>query len=83
MNEHQANGVVERAVETVGGMIRTHELAIEESCSQELEAGHVVIPWLIMHAADMVSRFENSSDGKTACERSRRNPYWKRVTSFR
>ena len=29
MNEHQSNGVVERAVQTVGGMIRTQKLALE------------------------------------------------------
>ena len=28
LNENQSNGLVERAVETVGGMIRTHNLAV-------------------------------------------------------
>ena len=55
MNEHQSNGVVERAVQTIGGLIRTHKLALEQSCSKELEADHAVIPWLIIFAAVMVS----------------------------
>ena len=28
VNEHQSNGVVARAIQTVGRMIRTHELAL-------------------------------------------------------
>ena len=66
VNEHQSNGVVERAVQTVGGMIRTHKLALEQSFSKELEADHVVIPWLIMHAAVRFSLFELCSDRRTA-----------------
>ena len=58
VNEHLSNGVVERAVETVGVMIRTpNKLALEQSCSREFGADHVVISWLIMHAVT-VSLFE-------------------------
>ena len=44
VNEHQSNGVVERAVKTVGATIRPHKLALEQSHSKELEADHVEIP---------------------------------------
>ena len=43
VNEHQSNDVVERAGRTVGGMIRTHKLALEQSYYKGLEADHVVI----------------------------------------
>ena len=43
--------------------------------SKELEADHVVIPWLIMHAAVMVSVFEIGSDG----EDSAREILWQTV----
>ena len=52
VNEHRSNGVDERAVQTNGGMVRTPKL--EQSYSKEMEADHVVIPWLIMHRAEMV-----------------------------
>ena len=42
VNEHQSNGVVERAVQTVGGMVRTHKLALEQSKIKEVEADYVV-----------------------------------------
>ena len=68
---HESNGVIERAVQTVGGMIRTHKLALEKSYDKEITADSVVIQWLIMHAAVMVSLFEIGSDGRTAYERTR------------
>ena len=75
VNEHPPNGVVQRAVQTHGGMIRTHKLALEPSYSKELEADDVLVLWLIMHAAGMVSLFELGSDGRTAYERSQGKPY--------
>ena len=37
VNEHQSNGVVQRAVQTVGSMILTHKLAHEQSYRKELK----------------------------------------------
>ena len=71
VGEHESNGVIERTVQTVGGMIRTHKLALEKAYNKELEAENVVIQWLIIHAAVMVSLFEVGCDGRTAYERSR------------
>ena len=62
-------------VQTNGGVIRTRKLGLEQSYSKKLEADHVVIPWLIMHAAVMVSLFEIGSDGRTTCAGSRFEPY--------
>ena len=57
VNEHQSSSVVERGGSDSWRKSRIHKLALEQSYSKELEAGHVVIPWLIMHAAVMVSLF--------------------------
>ena len=75
VHQHQSHGVVERAVRTVGGVIPTHKLALEQSCSKELEGNFVVILWLIIHAAAMVPLFEIGSDGRTTCARSHGMPY--------
>ncbi len=75
VDDHEANGTVERAVQTVGGLIRTHKLALEQAYGHVLEAGHVVAPWLIAHAAVMPSLFEVGSDGLTAYERTRGKKY--------
>lgn len=58
VNEHQSNGVVERAAQTVGGMVRTHKLALEEAYQREVEADHVAIPRLILHVGMMISLLE-------------------------
>ena len=49
VNDHQSDGVVERSVQTNGGVIRARKLPLGQSSSKKLEADHVVIPWL-MHA---------------------------------
>ena len=36
VNEHQSDGVVERSVQTNGGVIRTHKLALAQSYSKEV-----------------------------------------------
>ena len=61
-------------VQTNGGVIPTRKLGLEQSYSKKLEADHVVIPWLIMYAAVMVSWFD--IDGRTTYAGSRSKPYW-------
>ena len=82
LNEHQSNGVVEHAVQTLGAMIRTRKLAFEQSYSKELDADLVVLLWLAKHAAVTVSLFEIGSEGRTVYERSRDKPYRERVSHF-
>ena len=79
VDEHQSNGVVHHAVQTVGGIIRNHELALGRPFSKELGGDYVVIPCLIMRAAVMVSWSEICSDGRQPYERSRGTPYRKEL----
>ena len=83
VDEHQSKGVYERTGQTVGGMIRTHKLPLEQSYSKEWEAGHVVILWLTMRASAMVSLFETGSDGRTSWERRPWQTVPERVTHVR
>ena len=70
-NEHESNGAIEWAVQTVGGMFRTRKLAFELAYGKDIGAGHAVVPWLSMHAAALVSIYEVGSDGRATSERSR------------
>ena len=81
VHDHQPHGVVERALWTLGGMIRTHKLALEQSYSKELQADHMVVPWLIVHAVVTVSLFGTGSDGRAAHERFHGKPYRKVLVS--
>eukprot|EP00971_Amphidinium_carterae_P117118 2319384-Amphidinium_carterae.1 len=60
--ESQSNGTIERAVQTVGGMVRTHKLALEEAIGSSIAANHPIIPWLIRHAGVMTTLFERGAD---------------------
>ena len=68
---HQSNGIIERGVQSVEGMIRTLRSALEERMGETLEIGDAIWPWLIEYASYLLNRREVSHDGKTAYERLR------------
>ena len=71
VHSSKSNGIIERSVQSVQGMIRTMRSALEEKWGVKLEAEHRVWPWLVEYAAYMLTRAEVGADGKTAYERSR------------
>ena len=52
---HQSNGVVERGVQSVEGMIRTLRSALEERMGHELEIGDAISPWLVEYASYLLN----------------------------
>ena len=66
---HQSNGVVERGLQSVEGMVRTLRSALEERIGVTLEIGDAIWPWLVEYASYLLNRMEVSHDGKTAYER--------------
>ena len=71
VHSSKSNGVIERAVQTVQGMVRTMRSALEEKWGVELPIDHPIWPWLVEYAAFLLTRGEVGKDGKTAYERSR------------
>ena len=69
VHSSKSNGVVERAVQTVQGMIRTMRSALEDKWGVKLSIGHPVWTWMVEYAAFLLTRFEVGKDGKTAYER--------------
>ena len=57
VDESQSNGVTERAVQDVEGMVRTLKDQLETSYSKKIESGHPVLSWLVNHAGMLLSRF--------------------------
>ena len=51
VGEHQSNRVIERAVDSVGGMARILRASAEDDTRQALDETGAVIPWIIKHAA--------------------------------
>lgn len=71
VHSSKSNGVVERGVQAVQGMVRTMRSAVEEKWGVKLEADHTAWPWMVEYAGWLLTRAEVGHDGKTAYERSR------------
>ena len=69
VHSSKSNGIIERAIQTVQGMIRTIRSSIEDKWEVKIKTSHPIWPWIAEHAAFLLSRFEVGRDGKTAYER--------------
>jgi hypothetical protein len=74
VDSHASNGVVERAIQSVGGQVRVLRSCLEAKWSVKLNSKHAVIPWIMEHAAFLLNRFEVGHDGRTAQERCKGKP---------
>ena len=69
VHSSKSNGVVERAVQAVQGMIRTMRSALEEKWGAKLDVAHPIWTWMAEYAGWLLTRCEVGRDGKTAYER--------------
>lgn len=65
----KSNGIVERAVQSVQGLIRTLRSSVEDKWSVKLPTDHAIWPWLAEYAGYLLTRAEVGKDGRTAYER--------------
>ena len=65
----KSNGIVERAIQSVQGVIRTIRSDIEGRWRVKIDATHSIWPWIAEHAGFSLTRFEVGRDGTTAYER--------------
>ena len=65
----KSNGMVERAIQSVRGVIRALRSAIEEKWEVKIDVTHSVRPWIAEQTEFHPTRFEVGRDGKTAYER--------------
>ena len=64
-----SNGMVERGIRSVQGMVRVLRSALEDRIGAKIDGEHGIWPWLVEHAAFLLNRGEVGHDGKTAYER--------------
>ena len=67
----QSNGIVERGIQSVEGMIRSLRSALEERINAKLDIGDSIWAWLVEYASYLLNRLEVGKDGKTAYERNK------------
>ena len=69
MADSQANGFVERAIQSVEMILRTHLLALEDKVKTKVSVLHPIFSWLVEYSVDVHHRYQLGKDGKTALQR--------------
>ena len=82
VRESQANGVAERAVQHIEGIVRTLKLALKKNISREIPCTHPIITWLVEHSADLINKFGIGRGGRTAYERLKGKAYRGEMMEF-
>jgi hypothetical protein len=65
----QSNGVIERAIQSYEGLLRTLKSGLEARWDAKIPDGHAIFAWLSEYCAFLLNRHEVSADGKTSYER--------------
>ena len=63
------NGSAENAVKQVKGQFRTLKTSTEDRYGCKIDAKSCLIAWIPRHSANLMTRFKQYSDGKTAIQR--------------
>ena len=66
VGDSSSNGRTERAIQEVGGLVRTLKYALEERLGGPIGLDHPVVPWLAKHAAAQISRYQVRANGRTS-----------------
>lgn len=66
-----SNGMAERAVQAIEGMVRTMKSALEERVGRSIKAEAPIITFMAEHASYLINRMEVGKDGKTSYERNK------------
>ena len=69
IGDSNSNGKIERTIREVKGMIRTLRSALEGNIKEKITLADQVVPWLVRHAAYLITRCRVGKDGKTAMQR--------------
>ena len=69
VKESRSNGAIESAVQQVQGQFRTMKDALENKIGARLSPNSAIIPWMVIHSARTINRYQVGEDGKTAHRR--------------
>ena len=80
--ESQANGIAERAVQDIEGLLRTFKSALERRIGVRIKPSDSIMPWMVEHCSTLVNRCRIGVDGMTAYERITGKPNRKKMCEF-
>ena len=69
VGDSRANGSAENAVKQVKGQFRTLKTSTEDRYGCKIVAKSCLIAWIPRHCANLMTRFKQYSDGRTAIQR--------------
>ena len=81
-SDSRANGLAERAVQSIEEMLRVHKLALESRLGSRLPVSHPIFAWLVEHCADVLNKCVVGSDGRTAWQRAKGRRYGGEMLEF-
>ena len=82
VGDSNANGSIERAIQTIQGQIRAIKDYTERQIGATIGLDSAVLKWLVRHAAWTLTTFHVGSDGKTAHQRIRGKPFIQQIAAF-
>ena len=69
VGDSRANGSAENAVKQVKGQFRTLKTSTEDRYRCKIDAKSCLLAWIPRHCANLMTRFKQYSDGRTAIQR--------------
>ena len=69
VEDSRANGSAENAVKQVKGQFRTLKTSTEDRYGCKIDAKSCLLAWIPRHCANLMTRFKQYSDGRTAIQR--------------
>ena len=81
-SETSSNGEIEAVIKSVQGMTRTLNSQLGSRLNDKLKRESVLIPWMVRHAASLMSKFIVGSDGMTAYRRLKGREFRNGIAEF-
>jgi hypothetical protein len=82
VRESEANGAVERAIQTWEGQVRCMKDALEHRLQTEIPPDHAIMTWIVEYAASLMRRSLVSMDGRTPYEKIKGRPSRRSLSVF-
>ena len=80
--DSKSNGLAEHAVRECKAKVRTLRHALEQRIGMQIDAGHLVLAWLVRYAAASINRGRVGPDGKTAYQLRYGKPFRQTLPEF-
>lgn len=66
VGDSNSNASVERSIQDLKGLVRTLRSAVEEKTGEKIHLEDPIVPWMVRHAAHLITRFRVRENGRTS-----------------